>query len=131
MHMMNEMAIFAQVVDSGGFSAAARKLGLTTSAVSRHVTRLESHLGGRLLNRTTRSLALTELGAQVHAACVRMLSEAREIHALAGSYSASEWRDPGLGAGRPGAGVAGAATTGFPGPLSGGRRAPDTGRPYR
>jgi DNA-binding transcriptional LysR family regulator len=88
MHLMNEMAIFAQVVDSGGFSSAARKLGLTTSAVSRHVTRLESHLGGRLLNRTTRSLSLTELGAQVHAGCVRMLSQAREIHALAGSYSA-------------------------------------------
>jgi DNA-binding transcriptional LysR family regulator len=88
MEMLREMAIFAQVVDSGGFSAAARQLGLTTSAVSRHVARLESHLGGRLLNRTTRSLALTELGGQVHAACARMLSTAREVHALAGKYSA-------------------------------------------
>jgi DNA-binding transcriptional LysR family regulator len=88
MEMLREMAIFAHVVDSGGFSAAARQLGLTTSAVSRHVSRLESHLGGRLLQRTTRSLALTELGQQVHAACARMLSSAREIHALAGSYSA-------------------------------------------
>lgn len=86
--MLREMAIFAQVVDSGGFSAAARQLGLTTSAVSRHVSRLEAHLGGRLLQRTTRSLALTELGQQVHAACARMLSTAREIHALAGTYSA-------------------------------------------
>lgn len=86
--MLREMAIFAQVVDSGGFSAAARQLELTTSAVSRHVSRLEAHLGGRLLHRTTRSLALTELGQQVHAACARMLSTAREIHALAGSYSA-------------------------------------------
>lgn len=88
MEMLREMAIFAQVVDSGGFSAAARQLGLTTSAVSRHVSRLESHLGGRLLQRTTRSQALTELGQQVHVACARMLSTAREIHALAGSYSA-------------------------------------------
>lgn len=88
MKMLNEMAIFSQVVESGGFSAAARKLDLTTSAVSRHVTRLEAHLGGRLLQRTTRSLALTELGEQVYAACTRMLSTAREIHALAGSYSA-------------------------------------------
>ncbi|HEX9145121.1 MAG TPA: LysR family transcriptional regulator, partial [Candidatus Binatia bacterium] len=47
MKMLNEMAIFSQVVDSGGFSAAARLLGLTTSAVSRHVSRLEAHLGGR------------------------------------------------------------------------------------
>lgn len=88
MEMLREMAIFAQVVDSDGFSAAARALGLTTSAVSRHVSRLEAHLGGRLLQRTTRSLALTELGAQVHAACARMLATAREVHALAGSYSA-------------------------------------------
>jgi len=88
MKMLNEMAVFSQVVDSGGFSAAARILGLNTSAVSRHVSRLEAHLGGRLLQRTTRSLALTELGAQVYAACTRMLGTAREIHALAGSYSA-------------------------------------------
>ncbi|MYM29203.1 LysR family transcriptional regulator [Duganella sp. CY15W] len=82
------MAIFAQVVDSGGFSAAARHLDITTSAVSRHVARLEAHLGGRLLLRTTRALSLTELGQQVHAACARMLSTAREVHAMAGSYSA-------------------------------------------
>ncbi|MFZ6751590.1 LysR family transcriptional regulator [Undibacterium sp. Ren11W] len=88
MEMLKEMAIFAQVVDSAGFSAAARHLGLTTSAVSRHVSRLETHMGGRLLQRTTRSIALTELGQQVHQGCTRMLSTAREIHALAGSYSA-------------------------------------------
>lgn len=88
MEMLREMAIFAQVVDSGGFSAAARHLSLTTSAVSRHVSRLEAYIGGRLLQRTTRSLALTELGLQVHEGCTRMLSTAREIHALAGSYSA-------------------------------------------
>jgi DNA-binding transcriptional LysR family regulator len=88
MEMLREMAIFAEVVERGGFSAAARRLGLTTSAVSRHVSRLEAQMGGRLLYRTTRSLSLTELGSQVHDGCVRMLSTAREIHALAGSYSA-------------------------------------------
>lgn len=88
MEMLKEMAIFAQVVDSGGFSAAARHLGITTSAVSRHVSRLEAHLGGRLLLRTTRAVSMTELGEQVHAACARMLSTAREVHAMAGSYSA-------------------------------------------
>ena len=88
MDMLKEMAIFAQVVECGGFSAAARHLSLTTSAVSRHVSRLEAHIGGRLLQRTTRSIALTELGLQVHEGCARMLSTAREIHALAGSYSA-------------------------------------------
>ncbi len=88
MELLNEMAVFAQVVDSAGFSAAARQLRLTTSAVSRHVTRLETHLGGRLLVRTTRSLKLTELGEQVYVGCARMLSTAREVHTLAGSYSA-------------------------------------------
>ncbi len=88
MEMLNELAVFAQVVEHGGFSAASRHLQLTTSAVSRHISRLEKHLGGRLLQRTTRSIALTELGAEVHVACLRMLSEAREIQALAGTYSA-------------------------------------------
>lgn len=88
MEMLNEMAVFAQVVDSGSFSAAARHLCVATSAVSRHVARLEAHLGGRLLQRTTRSLSLTELGEQVYAACTRMLGTAREVHALAGSYRA-------------------------------------------
>lgn len=82
------MAVFVQVVDSGGFSAASRQLGMATSAVSRHVTRLEKHIGGRLLQRTTRSLSLTELGQQVHTGCTRMLAAAREVHAMAGSYSA-------------------------------------------
>lgn len=88
MDMLREMAVFADVVDCGSFSAAARKLDMTTSAVSRHVSRLEAHMGGSLLQRTTRSLALTELGRQVHEGCARMISTAREVHALAGSYSA-------------------------------------------
>jgi DNA-binding transcriptional LysR family regulator len=87
MEMLREMAVFVQVVDSGGFSAASRQLGLTTSAVSRQVARLEAHIGGRLLQRTTRRLSLTELGQQVYAGSVRMLAAAREVHALAGSYS--------------------------------------------
>ncbi|SHG62995.1 LysR family transcriptional regulator [Massilia sp. CF038] len=88
MDMLNEMAVFAQVVDSGSFSAAARQAGTTTSAVSRQVARLEEHLGARLLTRTTRALSLTELGQQVYEASVRMLASAREAQALAGSYSA-------------------------------------------
>lgn len=86
--MLKEMAIFSEVVDCGGFSAAARKLGLTTSAVSRHVSRLELFLGGRLLQRSTRAMALTEMGERVHAACLRMLVSAREVQALASDYSA-------------------------------------------
>jgi DNA-binding transcriptional LysR family regulator len=88
MELLKEMAIFVSVVDCGGFSAASRQLSITTSAVSRHVARLEAHMGGRLLQRTTRSLSLTELGAQVYAGCARMVAAAREVQALAGSYSA-------------------------------------------
>jgi DNA-binding transcriptional LysR family regulator len=69
---ITEMAIFAQVVDSAAFR---RRPGIWTSPPlrgERHVARLEAHLGGRLLLRTTRALSLTELGQQVHAACTRM-----------------------------------------------------------
>lgn len=86
--LLNEMAVFAQVVENGGFTAAARQLGITTPAVSRHVGRLEKEIGGRLLQRTTRSIALTELGQQVYAGCARVLENAREVRALAGQYNA-------------------------------------------
>lgn len=70
------MAVFARVVEAGSFSAAARELGLSKSAVSKSVARLEDRLGLRLLNRTTRKLSLTEAGAAYHAGCRRMLAEA-------------------------------------------------------
>lgn len=83
MKCLSEMMVFARVVESGGFSAAARALGTTTSAISRNITRLEAHIGGRLLNRTTRALSVTELGREVHAACVAIHRTSRELDALA------------------------------------------------
>lgn len=70
------MAAFVEVVDGRSFSAAARRLGLTRSAVSRQVAGLEDRLGARLLNRTTRRLSVTEAGAVYHQHCVRILAEA-------------------------------------------------------
>lgn len=70
------MAVFARVVDDGGFSAAARRLGLSKSAVSKQVAALEDRLGARLLNRTTRRMSLTEAGAALIARCRRVLAEA-------------------------------------------------------
>jgi DNA-binding transcriptional LysR family regulator len=71
----SEMAAFVRVVDSKGFSAAAPALGLTPSAVSKLVTRLEARLGVRLLQRTTRALRLTEEGEVFYAAAQRIVGE--------------------------------------------------------
>ena len=62
MDRLQSMRVFQQVVDEGGFAAAARKLDLTPAAVTRLVSDLEKHLGVRLLQRTTRRLALTPAG---------------------------------------------------------------------
>lgn len=56
------LTVFAHVADSGSFSAAAKVLGLTPSAISKQIAQLEDHLGARLVNRTTRRLSLTEVG---------------------------------------------------------------------
>ncbi len=70
------MAAFVQVVEGRSFSAAARGLGLTRSAVSRQIALLEDRLGARLLNRTTRHLSPTEAGSVYYEHCVRILAEA-------------------------------------------------------
>jgi DNA-binding transcriptional LysR family regulator len=69
------MAVFARVVETGSFTAAARSLDSTTSAVSKRVARLEERLGVRLLERTTRALAPTEAGHVFHARCLRILRD--------------------------------------------------------
>ena len=70
------MAVFAEVVEAGSFSGAGRRLGVSKSAVSKAVARLEDHLGTRLINRTTRKLSLTEAGLSFYEGCRRMLAEA-------------------------------------------------------
>lgn len=75
---LNELAIFAKVVEAGGFTAAADALGLPKSTVSRKVSQLESRLGVRLLQRTTRKVKPTELGAAYFERCARILAEAEE-----------------------------------------------------
>ena len=64
---------FAKVVELGSFAAAALRLEVSTSAVSRQVTELEAHLEVRLLNRTTRRLSLTEAGQAFYERCVQLL----------------------------------------------------------
>src|SRR3954462_12241203 len=76
MQDLNDMLYFAEVVDRGGFAAAGRALGLPKSKLSRRVAELESRLGVRLLQRTTRKLSLTEAGELYHRHAVAMREEA-------------------------------------------------------
>jgi DNA-binding transcriptional LysR family regulator len=77
---LNSMVVFAKVVEAKSFSEAARRLKMPTSSVSRHVAELEDRLGVRLLERSTRSLRLTELGAEIFEYAMRSaeLSDAVE-----------------------------------------------------
>jgi DNA-binding transcriptional LysR family regulator/transcription elongation GreA/GreB family factor len=70
------MAFFARVVEARSFSDAARSLGVSKSAVSARVARLEEKLGVRLLHRTTRKLALTADGVRLYERCARVVAEA-------------------------------------------------------
>lgn len=76
------MGIFARVAEAKGFSAAARRLGISKSVVSKEVAKLEKSLGARLLNRTTRQLSLTEVGAAFYDHCARIVQEAEEAALL-------------------------------------------------
>lgn len=80
---------FIQVVESGSFAKAARRLDLSCAAVSRHVSSLEEAVGGRLLNRTTRKLRLTEAGEASFESYSRILRELEVVHqnARAGTSS--------------------------------------------
>lgn len=71
-----DMAVFAAVLDAGGFTAAGRRLALTKGAVSKAVARLERHLGTRLLNRSTRRVAPTEAGEALLAYCRSVVQQA-------------------------------------------------------
>ncbi len=81
MEALSDIAVFVQVVDSGSFTAAADRLGLSKSVVSKYVTRLENHLGARLLNRTTRRLSLTEVGQAFYQRSQAGLREIEEAEA--------------------------------------------------
>lgn len=74
---LNDLRLFAEVVDHGSYTAAARSLGLQTSKLSRRVRALEDELGIRLLNRTSRSLSLTEPGRLFHRHCVAVVAESK------------------------------------------------------
>ncbi|WP_445116813.1 LysR family transcriptional regulator [Acinetobacter sp. WZC-1] len=86
--LLNEMATFVKVVETGSFSETARQLGTTPSAVSRSIARLERSLGTRLLHRTTRKLRLSESGEQIHASCLDMVHAAYAVMEKSGHFHA-------------------------------------------
>jgi len=73
---------FVVSADSGSFTAAARRLNLTNSAISKGVARLEARLGSRLFERTTRRLTLTDAGTAFYATCVRVLADLEDAAAV-------------------------------------------------
>lgn len=75
---LNRLSYFAAVVDTGSFTRAAERLGITKAVVSQQVAQLEQDLQTSLLMRTTRRVNPTEAGRMLHARCVRILREAEE-----------------------------------------------------
>jgi len=78
---LQEITVFARIVGTGSLSAAARDLGMSPALVSRRLAALEGRLGVRLINRTTRSLHLTDEGAAYYETCTRLLAEIEEADA--------------------------------------------------
>lgn len=85
MDLLNSMKIFVQVVDAGSFSVAAQRLNLSRSMVSKQLQALETSLGVRLLQRTTRQVSATEIGLAYHEHCLRILAEVEAAGRLVAS----------------------------------------------
>lgn len=84
MDTLDAMQVFAEVVDAGSFTEAARRMGRSKASVSKHVSQLEARLGATLLLRTTRSLRLTETGRAYHGRCVQLLEDVADLEASVG-----------------------------------------------
>jgi DNA-binding transcriptional LysR family regulator len=75
MDRVTSLSVFAKIVESGSFAAAARHFGLSPAMVSKHVHALEARLGARLLNRTTRRVSATEIGRGFYERSTRILAD--------------------------------------------------------
>jgi DNA-binding transcriptional LysR family regulator len=87
MDQLRSLRVFVRVIDEGSFAGASRVLDLAPAVVTRVVAELEQHLGARLLNRTTRRLALTEIGEAYLERARQLLIDVEEADALAGASS--------------------------------------------
>lgn len=82
--VMHSMAVFRRVVEAKNFSAVARETNMSQSTVSKHIAALEERLGTKLLNRSTRSIQLTEAGKEYYSHCIRILNDFQEAEASVG-----------------------------------------------
>src|SRR5215469_1963965 len=89
MDRLTSLNAFVRVVDSGSFSAAGRKLNMSTTMVSNHVQALEERLGVRLLNRTTRKVSLTEIGKGYYDRCIQILADIEQADDIAGALQST------------------------------------------
>ena len=86
---LNDLAYFAHVAEHGGFAAAERATGIPKSKLSRRIAELEARLGVRLIQRSTRRFAVTDIGQRTLQHARAMLAEAASVQALAGEQTAA------------------------------------------
>jgi DNA-binding transcriptional LysR family regulator len=89
MDRLTSLTAFVRVVDTGGFSAAGRRLNMSTTMVSNHVQALEERLGVRLLHRTTRKVSLTEIGKAYYDRCIQILADIEQADDIAGAMQSA------------------------------------------
>jgi DNA-binding transcriptional LysR family regulator len=89
MDRLTSLTAFVRVADSGGFSAAGRRLNMSTTMVSNHIQALEDRLGVRLLNRTTRKVSLTEIGKAYYDRCTHILADLEQADDIAGALQST------------------------------------------
>src|SRR5487761_2159278 len=85
MDRLTSLTAFVRVADSGGFSAAGRRLNMSTTMVSNHVLALEERLGARVLKRTTRKVSLTEVGKAYYDRAIQILADIEQADDIAGA----------------------------------------------
>ena len=89
MGQLEDMQVFIRIVDSGGISRAAEQLGMAKSAVSRRLVALETRLGVRLINRTTRTSSLTEVGQHYYERAIKVVDDVAELSVLTADENTS------------------------------------------
>jgi DNA-binding transcriptional LysR family regulator len=89
MNKFMALEVFTKVVESGGFTAAGRRLGLSVSAITKTIARLEEELGTQLITRTTRQLHTTDHGQEFYERCVRILADLDDAETMLKQRSVS------------------------------------------